>query len=184
MLKYIVEDAKIPFLRNFFRLFMSKDSPFDLFGSGSKKPLKPSKKTPAPPPPKPESLPSEDHLPSNAAPPPPSDNRRRKVQLNPELTRMLERIFEMREDIRKQMEAIFEKTGLSQLEIENFLNNPRNYPPGKWEKIQNEKKMLEEKLDKALGITKKQKAQQQEAKTAKDRKGKLLGSRKNWIPMR
>ena len=156
---------------------MGKDSPLDLFGAGSKKPLKPAKKASSTA----SSSTPTDPVSVNI---PPVGVQPKKFTIDPEINKMLEQIFKMREDLQKKLDDIFQKTGLSRAEIESFLNNPNNYPPGKWEKFQNEKKLLEDKLYVALGIDRKHKAKQEDIKTAKERKGKFLGGRKNWIPIR
>jgi hypothetical protein len=154
---------------------MSKESPFDIFSSSGKKPLKSGAKKPSKPPTPPP------------APPPPEeskDNMQPKGKLDPQVSKMLEEIFEMQQDLQKKIDKIFEKTGMSKLEIERFLKNPRNYPPGKWEKILHKKQLLEEQINQVLRINKKEKAEQDAAKTSKDRKSKFLAGRKKWIPIR
>lgn len=145
---------------------MNKESPFNIFSASVKK------KTSADPAPiQPEPIPS-----------PPATHK--KTQIDPEITKVLNKIYEMRDDLETQMGDLFKKTGMSRFEIESFLNNPTNYPKGKWDKIQTEKKILEDKLDSILGVDNKEKVKKAEVNTAKERKGKLLGGRKKWIPIR
>jgi len=67
----------------------------------------------------------------------------------------------------------------------DYFNDPQNWPPLEWERVQLKKEELEERvLGKKKSEIKRLKKQKQAQKMSKDRKGKTLGSRKKWLPMR
>ena len=54
------------------------------------------------------------------------------------------------EKLEEDYQELLKELGLTPEELQNYAENPHNYSPPIWEKLQNEKKMLDEKLDLAL----------------------------------
>lgn len=142
---------------------MEKQHPFNIFGSSKE---------------------STGKKPAKTHPPPANVQQKTPTETIQSVNATIKKIFEMQEELKTKLEDIYEKTGLSRKEIEDFLKNPKNFPPGKWEQIQKDRALLEEKIQAIIGVDKKHVAKQEESKLSKDRKGKLLGGRKNWIPIR
>lgn len=103
---------------------------------------------------------------------------------DPELIDMLNRLRSMDEDLKKKMQRICELTGMTRMEIERFIENPKNFTDSQWTRMQREKELLEDKIYAAIGArAKKRIIQKKKVKMAKERKGKTLGGRKGWIQM-
>lgn len=153
---------------------MSDDRPYNIFDPDFSRPLKPKPKRPVEPP----SAPSK--------PPPPKETPAgKKKHYDPETDQLLEKIFRMREDLEQKLNTIYEKTGLPRAEIERFLSDRKNFPGDRWERIEKEKKDLEQRLYHVLKMEKREVSKKEaEFKAEKDRKGKFLGGRKKWIPIR
>ncbi len=116
-----------------------------------------------------------------------SDKELLNLHRDAEINVMLNKMYRMQEHIQTRLNQIFESSGLSANQIKNYLNNPSNFPPDIWQKIQGQRENLEKKIGEVLQIyTKKPKsghiAKIGSAET-KQRKSKTLGARKKWIPM-
>ncbi|MBS4168006.1 hypothetical protein [Parachlamydia sp. AcF125] len=105
-----------------------------------------------------------------------------------ELTQMLERMNDMRRDIEKQLENVYSNSAMPPHDIQAFLDNPQNMGTSLWEKVQQQKSQVAERLHAMLGIEQTARRDLQKHKAAevetKKRKGKLLGTRKKWIPIK
>lgn len=97
---------------------------------------------------------------------------------------MLSKIAAMRDDLRKKMDILVEKSGVSRQEIVNYCSNPNNFSTQKWEQMERKRRDFEAKVWAALGKSVEGAKEQQASKDTKARKGKTLGARGNWIPMR
>lgn len=134
-----------------------------LGGSGKQKPLK--KKV------------SESPSSANAAPLAPLSDT--------DVKSMLERMHFMNKDLENKLESVYTKTGMPKEEIHNFLENPNNFSSTVWNKIQEDMTSLEQKVWAAVGKhMKKSMLKKKTDKKSKERKGKTLGARKKWIPVR
>jgi len=101
-----------------------------------------------------------------------------------EVDDMLKRLRDMDEDLQKKMERVCEVSGMTKREIERYIENPHNFTDSQWNKIQQEKEELEEKIFAAIGIkAKKRILKKKKKKIAKGRRGKTLGGRKGWLQM-
>lgn len=107
----------------------------------------------------------------------------KKEHRDPEIAAMLKQIDDMKQDLERKFEVIRNKMGWSAEDVHEYLNNPKNFPPKEWEKIQQTKKALGDKVWAAIGTHLKPKPKTRE-NIAGERKGKTLGGRKKWIPMR
>lgn len=108
-----------------------------------------------------------------------------------EIQDMIKKMKEINSDIDKKLDEIFQKTGWDMRTIKRHLDNPDNYSKGQWERLQEKRKTQYNKLWEDLGkmgISPEEKFVQnqkkEEEKIARGRKGKTLGARKNWIPVR
>lgn len=54
------------------------------------------------------------------------------------------------EKLEEDYQELLKELGLTSEELQNYAENPDNYSPPIWEQLQNEKKMLDEKLNLAL----------------------------------
>lgn len=106
-----------------------------------------------------------------------------------DVDQVIVRVREMHDEIEKKLEAIYQKTGLTPKYVRDYLANPNNFNSFEWDRIQ---KNRQELLGSLLGSTKVEETQEQKAKSAekatekstKERRGKMVGTRKNWIPIR
>lgn len=119
--------------------------------------------------------------------PPLSSNSTKKISLstgNPELDERLKIFEKSHDDLKKQIDDIFLQSGMTQKTITDYLNNPNNFSSTQWALIQQQREQLQEKIWKMVGKKYKQIfTAKQQAKSSKERKGKTLGARKNWMPM-
>jgi hypothetical protein len=105
---------------------------------------------------------------------------------DPEINEMLNKMYRMQEDFQGKLSEVYEKAGISPRQIRNFLDNPGNFSPEVWQRIQGQRESLEKRINEVLKLNiKKIKSGQILGVTAggKERKSKTLGARKNWIPM-
>jgi hypothetical protein len=101
-----------------------------------------------------------------------------------EIRQMIEKMRKMHDDIEVKLDEVYQKSGLNAQKVKDFLENPNNFQTEEWGRVQEKRK----KLLTQIGIDSKQilsqSAQEQAEKAGKDRKTKMLGARRNWIPMR
>lgn len=113
---------------------------------------------------------------------------------DPEVEEIRSKIRQMQQDITDKLEIINNHSGLKPEQVKNLLSDPKNFTSAQWVEIQNYRKILGDKIFNALGhdiplpkaTSEKIEAQTPAPKetTAASRKGKTLGARKKWIPMR
>ena len=98
---------------------------------------------------------------------------------------MLKRLHGIQDDIEQKIDQICEVSGKSRQEIKNYLENPDNIPPEQMKRFEKQQKELEDKVYAIFGKGAKKKAiKKKKKKLTKKRKGKMLGARKKWIPMK
>ena len=145
-----------------------KDSPLNFFQSSAKK-----KKIPTEPP---AQASSKDKLVPVTTPKLPT------LQKDPEVTEMLKKIEDMRNDIEQQIEFISRQSGWSKEKIWQFTNDPKNFSSEQWAIVQNENKAFVDKVWAAVApAIEIHKDQAKKSQEVKDRKGKFIGSRRKWI---
>lgn len=103
---------------------------------------------------------------------------------DPEIDEMMRKIHDMRHDLLTKLEYIRYKAGLNFDDLQRFMDNPKNFTPAEWEKMQQTKMNIGEKAWAAIGVDLKEKAAQAKMVKPGDRKHKTLGARKKWIPVR
>lgn len=110
-----------------------------------------------------------------------------KVPQDPEIKEMVGKIKQMQTDLQSRLDEMYLETGMNGEQLKTFMENPKNFLPKDWEYIQNNKHVLEAKVWETLGEELKPPTGpviRTRANVADERKGKTLGSRKKWLPMR
>jgi hypothetical protein len=114
---------------------------------------------------------------------PPED----KINLPSDIKNMLEKMRGLHDELERKLEDAFQKTGWNPSHIKKYLENPNNFNSHEWERVQRERKAMLNSIWKKLGKNVEQVQKDEKIKAGekayKDRKGKTLGSRRNWIPM-
>ena len=109
------------------------------------------------------------------------------IDLNPdpEINLILNKMVKVKESFESKLNEIYEDNGLTQMQVESYLNNPSNFSPQDWSKIQTQRDELENQINIVLNKSRKKSTglHDEKSQQSKDRKAKTLGSRKNWIPM-
>jgi len=91
----------------------------------------------------------------------------------------------MSEDVEKQVDNFYKTTGIPGPALEEYFDDPRNFTPELWKRMQGDREAFEEKIGKIVHVDlKKKKIQKKKEQPSKSRKGKTLGSRKGWMPMK
>lgn len=86
--------------------------------------------------------------------------------------------------IEKEIEEAFQKAGVDPKELSKYCENPDNFTPSQWLRYKQRKEQVEMQI---TGLSKENLSKVKEAKAksqvSKERRGKTLGSRKNWLNM-
>lgn len=115
-----------------------------------------------------------------------SESQKGSAKLPADIQSMLNQMHVMSADIEKKLSGVYDKSGRSREELTNYLENPNNFTKTQWERMESIRESLREKVYAAIGKKKAKKIEddKKKAKMDKNRKGKTLGSRKGWMPMR
>lgn len=136
----------------------------------------PKKKKEATPPPKPKSKP---------LPPEQQEKLRKQLIKDPELSAWLEQISLKKEELKTKLAELIDIKGFTPNSIKKYLSNASNFTPDAWKEIQDRRAEIKKSLGSNFELTlvegerKKQKKEMDH-----NRKGKTLGARKNWMPMK
>lgn len=149
---------------------MVEDKPFDLFGPSAHR--KDGDKTP----------PVSRVVPPAGALPAVSDV---------EIQEMITKMRNIHDEIEIKLEETFRKAGLDASMIRSYLRNPNNFNTTEWNSIQSNRQAflnpiwagIAGDMQKVADLQKQYKKKEMD-KSSKERKGKFLGSRRNWIPLR
>lgn len=102
-----------------------------------------------------------------------------------EVQGMFDKMVELRGDLEKKTDEFKEAVILSQQDVSKYFNDSKNFSPEQWSVIQESRAELEKRVFDVVGKDlKKIRQKQLESKDSKLRKGKTLGARRNWIPIR
>lgn len=110
----------------------------------------------------------------------------RKLGIDPEGDAMqnLKIMNERHLEIQQRMDDAFQKSGVDPKDLDKYCENPNNFTPSQWSRLQHQQEEIEMIL---TGLSKESLAAQKELKVKsrvdKARKGKTLGARKNWLNM-
>jgi len=69
-----------------------------------------------------------------------------------EIDKMLQKLRDMDDDLQTRMDKIAELSGMSPTEVKRFIENPDNFPPEEWSRMQRKKDDLEKKIYSGIGI--------------------------------
>jgi hypothetical protein len=101
-----------------------------------------------------------------------------------DLSEMLSKMKDLYDQLNKRFFETCEKFGMDIKHIQEILNNPNNFRPGEWNRIQKQRQDLLAGIWKSLGKEEQARIKKVELeKKGKDRKGKTLGARRQWLPM-
>jgi hypothetical protein len=146
---------------------MSSESPLNLFSHSAKKPKKTEEESP---------LPVEK---VKTTPKSPIAVRNYTVEA------MIERMNEMRRDIDNKIEEVSKKHGISREQVMQYLSNPANFTPEQWAFLSGKQQAFFNNIQSNLGGAAELPAgKESSTTTAENRKNKLAGSRRKWIPTR
>lgn len=102
-----------------------------------------------------------------------------------DIQEMFDRMIVMRQELDRKTDELKDALALTKQDINVFFSDPKNFTPEQWKMIQENRTELELKTFAIVGKDPKKVRQKQlESKDAKARKGKTLGARRNWIPIR
>lgn len=114
-----------------------------------------------------------------------TEKRRELIMKDPEVKEWITRIEELNRSLKEKIGDLIEKHGFTPRSVKGYLNNPKNFTPDQWNLIQKQRVEIEKMVGIALDPVLRKEQKKAEAKVRdKERKGKTLGSRKNWMPMR
>lgn len=103
---------------------------------------------------------------------------------------MISRVRQLHDEIDRKLDEIYQKSGWSPKYIETFLDNPNNFTREEWEKVQLERQNFldslktEKELAMAPAAKTKSQKDRETSQSTKERRGKTIGARRNWIPMK
>ena len=110
--------------------------------------------------------------------------RREKIFQDPQLKEWVEKMEVMHSELEEKTNRLLEKGGHTPLSIKRYLDDPKNFSPEDWQLIQKQRNILEADLGLAIDPSFHKIKKEKETKVmSKERKGKTLGSRKNWLDM-
>lgn len=121
---------------------------------------------------------------------PPKKWQAPNLQLNPEVEAMMARMKELQDDVKNKLQKIYQSHGVTEEQVAKYLSNPKNFTPFEWEQLkqaqdlirsQNTMSLLIKDQTATSALVKKAKKPEE---LARERKGKTLGARKQWLPMR
>ncbi|CUI15714.1 conserved hypothetical protein [Candidatus Protochlamydia naegleriophila] len=107
-----------------------------------------------------------------------------------DVERMISNVRQLHDEIDRKLDEIYQKSGWSPKYIETFLDNPNNFTREEWERVQLERQnflnSLKTEKELAMAPATKTKSQQdrETLQSTKERRGKTIGARRNWIPMK
>lgn len=137
------------------------------------------------------------HAPGASSPQSPSSaaaTPHHRLVLDPEIQAMMDKMRDMHMDIESKLRKIYELTGMNREQIQNYVDNPKNFTTEEWNNLQKNRDTIQGQLLAFLGskvradrdrlVT--QELQRKKAgELTKNRKSKMIAARKkNWISMR
>ncbi|WP_213105461.1 hypothetical protein [Candidatus Protochlamydia amoebophila] len=99
---------------------------------------------------------------------------------------MISKVKILHDEIDRKLDDIFQKSGWTSKQIKTYLDNPNNFTVDEWEKVQRDRQKLMNTLKtgkdlQAASISSVQ--TEQNSKLTRERRGKTIGARRNWISM-
>jgi hypothetical protein len=105
--------------------------------------------------------------------------------LDPGLTAILNRVTALQSSVREQFDKLVRDSGMTPEQFIAFFSDSKHFTSVEWQTAQ----LLKQELAREFKINytdpnKKRKSEKEIAQESKNRKSKLLGARKNWLPIR
>lgn len=114
-----------------------------------------------------------------------AEERRKRIMTDPDIKEWVTRIEELNRSLKEKIADLIEKHGFTPRSVKGYLNNPKNFTPDQWIIIQKQRSEIEKTIGVALDpVLRKEQKKREGKERDKERKGKTLGARKNWMPMR
>jgi hypothetical protein len=110
----------------------------------------------------------------------------KKVDLaNQEVEEMLLKMQTMREDLENQLNNVYQKGSASNINVDHLIDNAGALAVKNLDKMKEQEKILSDKIGKAISSESCLRKNPKSKETlTQERKGKMRGSRNNWIPVR
>lgn len=152
---------------------MSSDSPFNLFNQPQKRPQRPMAAKPGA------------KLPAASSAQVFSSAKPIESLLDPEIEDILMEIQKKQKEIVSEAEKIQALASeVAKQDVSVYFNNPKNFSPEEWQTIVQNRAELESKAWAVIGKDPRKRVEQKKLEKQEHmRKGKTLGSRRNWMPM-
>lgn len=101
-----------------------------------------------------------------------------------EVMKMIEKYRKMHDQLDRQLDEVYQKSGFTPRQIQDYLANPNNFNEQEWERIQKKRQEFEKSFNvkKEGGLAKP--LLNQQFKETKPRRTKNVGVRRNWIEVR
>src|SRR5262249_20873695 len=104
---------------------------------------------------------------------------------DPEVELMINRMFEMSREIKPKLEDVYSKGKHYNFDVARYMEYIRKSFPNEYAKILDKESELRDRLLKLITPEScVRKIPKSNEKLTQERKGKLRGMRKNWIPMK
>ena len=101
-----------------------------------------------------------------------------------EMEKRFKRAEEQYAELKGQISDAYADAGVDPQDMSTWLSNPSNFTPDLWQAIEEARAEEEAALATRVGSGVQQAAEKKKrARKAKKRRGKFLGSRKNWLQM-
>lgn len=97
---------------------------------------------------------------------------------------ILQKMKGMNEDLKNQMEEVYRLGRIYNIDVNTLLQNPESPVAQEWNRVQKEKDKLMAKMAVVVTPSMSQKKGKSIQQMTKERRGKTLGSRRNWMPMK
>ncbi|WP_068467681.1 hypothetical protein [Candidatus Protochlamydia phocaeensis] len=104
---------------------------------------------------------------------------------------MLVQVRRMHDELDRKLDEVYQKSGWSPKYIKDYLDNPNNFTAKQWGRLEEQRRALmntlkteEEKVEEAKKAKEPVTPPADSSKMGKERRGKMLGARRNWISMR
>lgn len=114
------------------------------------------------------------------------ETSQKKVDLaNEEVGEMLQKMQTMREDLENQLNSVYQKGTASNINVDHLIDNAGALAVKNLDKMREQEKILSDKIGQAIPSESclRKNPKSKDALT-QERKGKMRGSRNNWIPVR
>lgn len=107
------------------------------------------------------------------------------VNAKDDIDQKLDQMTKQYHQLVEQLDEAYQKSGVSPNELSKYCQNPDNFKPSEWERFKQTKEGIETSI---TGLSSEKLRKSKEIKLnlkgAKERRGKTLGARKNWLNMR